>query len=51
MLEGGVDTFVEVGPGNALTGFVKRTDKGVAVYNVNNAKTLGQTAQAIKEEI
>lgn len=42
MLAGGFDTFVEVGPGSTLAGFVRRTDKEAAVYNVNDAQTLEQ---------
>ena len=30
----GADTFIELGPGKALTGFVKRTLKGVNILNV-----------------
>ncbi|MBP1041931.1 ACP S-malonyltransferase [Vagococcus sp. BWB3-3] len=36
----GVDTFIEVGPGKALTGFIKKIDKTVTVQNVENLKTL-----------
>ena len=38
MLDSGVDTFIEIGPGKALSGFVKRTptDKEIKILNVNN---------------
>jgi [acyl-carrier-protein] S-malonyltransferase len=50
MMRSGYNTFVEVGPGNTLAGFVKRTDGQATVYNVNDEQTLGQAAQAIREE-
>lgn len=34
MIAGGVDTFVEVGPGKTLAGFMRKIDKSVKVYNV-----------------
>jgi [acyl-carrier-protein] S-malonyltransferase len=42
MLNMGVDTFIEIGPGKTLSGFVKRmnTDKQLNILNVNNAETL-----------
>ena len=40
MLSQGVDTFIEVGPCKALTGFVQRIDKKVSVYNINNVASL-----------
>lgn len=53
-LEMGADTFVEIGPGNALSGFVKKTakamDKKVTVYTIDTAKDL-QNLIAKKEEI
>lgn len=39
----GIDTFVEVGPGKALSGFVKRTLKGVTILNVEDMKSLEKT--------
>lgn len=42
MLEMGVDTFVEIGPGKTLSGFVKRLqgEKPITTYNINNVETL-----------
>mgnify|MGYP002520343894 CR=1 FL=1 len=36
MIEDGVDTFVEIGPGKTLAGFVKRTSKDVKIFNIND---------------
>ncbi len=43
MIELGVDTFVEMGPGKTLSSFVKKVSKEVAVYNVEDMKTLEKT--------
>ena len=44
----GVDTFVEVGPGKALSGFVKRTVKGVKILNVEDLKSLEKTLASLE---
>lgn len=40
MVEMGVKRFVEVGPGNVLTGLIKRIDSGVELVNVSDAASL-----------
>lgn len=49
MIRNGVDTFVEVGPGNTLAGFVKRTEKTASIFSVNDADSLAAAAAALKE--
>ncbi|WP_314061038.1 ACP S-malonyltransferase [uncultured Vagococcus sp.] len=46
----GVDTFIEVGPGKALTGFIKKIDKTVTVQNVENVKTLEKVAAILSAD-
>ncbi len=36
MAEGGVDTIVELGPGKVLAGLIRRIDKGLRVYSVED---------------
>ena len=40
MIELGADTFVEIGPGKTLSGFVKKIDKGARVLNIENLESL-----------
>jgi len=40
MLAQGVDTFVELGPGNVLSGLVRAADKSVRTLNVEDEKSL-----------
>lgn len=41
MVEMGVDTFIEIGPGKTLSGFAKKveTDKELKILNINNVET------------
>ncbi len=48
--EEGVDTFVEIGPGKALTGFVKKTLPGVRCLPVETAAELEAAVAALKGE-
>ena len=40
MLDMGIDTFVEIGPGKTLTGFVKKIDRFAKVININSSESL-----------
>lgn len=47
MLKDGVDTFIEIGPGKALTGFMKKIDKSVRVFNVEDMASLEKTLEGL----
>jgi len=40
LIGGGVETFVEVGPGNVLSGLLKRIDSSVRAFPVNDLRSL-----------
>lgn len=45
MIADGVDTFVEVGPGKALSGFMKKIDNTMRVFNVEDVASLNNTLE------
>jgi [acyl-carrier-protein] S-malonyltransferase len=47
LMKEGVTTFVEVGPGNVLSGLVKRIDRGVRTISVNDVASLEQAKAAL----
>lgn len=40
MIDNGVDTFIEIGPGKALSGFVKKINRDVNVYSANDIESI-----------
>jgi [acyl-carrier-protein] S-malonyltransferase len=49
MANAGVTTFIEIGPGQALTGMVKRIVKGVTMLNISNAAELEKVVGHVRE--
>ena len=43
----GCDIFIECGPGQTLSGFVKKTLKDVDIYNVNDMESLERTCESL----
>ena len=47
MIDSGVDTFIEVGPGKALRGFVKKINKSANLLNVEDMASLNSTIEKL----
>lgn len=47
LLDEGVNTFVEVGPGRVLTGVMRQIERSVATLNVEDEKSLAATLEKI----
>lgn len=48
MLACGVDTIIEIGPGKALSGFVKKTDRSIKIYNIDCAEDMKTVIEDLK---
>ena len=48
MISQGVDTFVEIGPGKVLSGFIRKIDKSLTTYQVDDCNSLLLTLNALK---
>lgn len=48
MIDMGVDTFIEVGPGRTLSAFVKKINKSLYVHNVEDIESLENTIASIR---
>jgi [acyl-carrier-protein] S-malonyltransferase len=40
MIQDGVDTFVEIGPGKTLCGFLRKIDRSVRTYSIQTVADL-----------
>lgn len=47
MIDMGIDTFIEIGPGKTLSGFVKKIDRNLNVFNINNLESYKKTISEI----
>ncbi len=48
MIEDGIDTFIEVGPGKALSGFIKRISRDVTILNMEDLESLNKVLAELK---
>lgn len=44
-----IDTFIEIGPGKSLTGFIKKELEGVNLINISDVETLENAIQILKK--
>lgn len=50
MILNGVDTFVEIGPGRTLNGFIRKINREVSVYSIQTVEDMEKVIQAVKEQ-
>jgi len=49
LIDQGVNTFVEVGPGRVLTGLLRQIDRSIHVFNVEDEKSLRLTLEKLAQ--
>lgn len=50
LAEQGVDTVIEIGPGNTISKFIKKTVKDMKVYSIDKVESFEQTVEALLAE-
>lgn len=50
MIKNGIDTFIEIGPGRTITGFVKKIDSSAKLYNIQKYEDVEKVVRALEGE-
>lgn len=48
MISDGIDTFIEIGPGRTLNGFLRKIDKNARGFNIEKAEDIKKVAEELK---
>ena len=51
MEEQGIDAIIEIGPGKALSGFVKKTAPSIKLFNIDTAEDFERVSSEIAAQI
>jgi [acyl-carrier-protein] S-malonyltransferase len=51
MIQDGVDTFIEIGPGQVLSGFLKKIDRNLTISNVEDIQSLNKTLKLLESRV
>ncbi|WP_018132889.1 ACP S-malonyltransferase [Effusibacillus pohliae] len=51
MLDNGIDTFVEIGPGQVLSGLIKKVNRRIPTLSVQDPATFEKTVSALRGEV
>ncbi|MGD7021065.1 ACP S-malonyltransferase [Rossellomorea vietnamensis] len=49
LLEQGVDTFIEIGPGKVLSGLIKKVNRRVNTFSISDEESFRETVEKVKE--
>ena len=49
MIENGADTFVEIGPGRTLSGFMRKINRNVTVMNIQTVEDFLKVTEKLRE--
>ena len=49
IVNSGINTFVETGPGKVLSGLIKRISPGAVIFNVEDMESLEKTIAGLKD--